>query len=319
MRIIWDESGKRIYETALKNGILYPQSPNGSYPMGYCWNGLTAVNESPSGAESNPLYADSIKYADLISAEVFAATVEAYMYPDEFAACDGSIEIAPGVTVTQQTRKAFGLVYVSLIGNDVAGTDLGYKINIIYGAKAAPSEKSRATVNDSPEAMTLSWELSTTPVSVPGLKPTAMMVINSTKIPADKLKLLEDVLYGTDTTDPRLPLPNEIMEICEGSVPGALSIASIVPADGSSTATTTSTVVITFSNRISADAVMMMTNTGVIVPVTKTLDTTGKIMTITPTDDLASATTYLVSVSGIVDIYGGKLEPTVKKFTTVAG
>ena len=319
MRIVWDEVGKRLYETALRNGILYLQNANGTYPMGYPWNGLTAVNESPSGAESNPLYADGIKYADLISAEIFGATLEAYTYPDEFAVCDGSVEVAPGVTVTQQTRKAFGLVYVSSIGNDVDGPDFGYKINMIYGAKAAPSEKARATVNDSPEAMTLSWELSTTPVSVPGLKPTAMMVINSTKIPADKLKLLEDVLYGTDSTDPRLPLPNEIIEICEGSVPGAFTMSSIVPADGSSTAATTSNIVVTFSNRVSSETVVVLSNTGAIVPATKTFDTTGKVMTITPTDALASGTTYLVCLSGVVDMYGGKLEPAVKKFTTVAG
>ena len=212
-KIVWDETGKRYYETGVKKGVLYPQNESGAYPKGVPWNGLTAVTESPSGAEATPLYADDIKYLNLLSAEEFGATVEAYTYPDEFAQCDGSAEIATGVMIGQQARKAFGLSYVTTVGNDVAGNDFGYKLHIIYGATAAPSEKGYATINDSPEAITFSWEISTTPVSVAGFKPTASVVIDSTKVDKAKLAELEAILYGSDgetSAEPRLPLPDEI-------------------------------------------------------------------------------------------------------------
>jgi hypothetical protein len=209
-KLVWDQTGERTYETGVKQGALYPQAAGGTYPLGVAWNGLTAVTESPSGAEATPIYADDIKYLNLVSAEEFGATVEAYTYPDEFAQCDGSAEIAAGVSIGQQSRKAFGLVYKTVLGNDVAGNDYGYKLHVIYGALAAPSEKSYATINDSPEAITFSWELTTTPVSVAGFKPTASITIDSIKADVDKLAALETILYGDQTEDPRLPLPDEI-------------------------------------------------------------------------------------------------------------
>lgn len=212
MRLIWDQTGERLYETGVRNGVVYPVVGT-AYPHGYAWNGLTGITESPSGAEATALYADDIKYLSLMSAEEFGATIEAYTYPDEFALCDGSAEVATGVTVHQQTRKAFGLCYRTTIGNDTESNDHGYKLHIIYGAMASPSEKSYQTINDSPEAITFSWELTTTPVSVKDHKPTALIVIDSTKADPDKLKELEDILYGTDSTEPRLPLPDEIVDI----------------------------------------------------------------------------------------------------------
>ena len=219
-RIKWDQTGERLYETGVKQGVLYPQATGGTYPKGVAWNGLTAVTESPSGAEATALYADDIKYLNLMSAEEFGATIEAYTYPDEFAQCDGSATLATGVSIGQQSRKAFGLCYRTTLGNDVDGNDFGYKLHIIYNALAAPSEKAYATINDSPEAITFSWEVTTTPVNVAGFKPTASITIDSTKVDKTKLASLEEILYGKDApsnggegTDPRLPLPNEIAEL----------------------------------------------------------------------------------------------------------
>lgn len=211
-RIEWDKTGERKYETGIRNGVLYPQE-NGMYPLGVAWNGISAVTEKPSGAEPSPVYADDQKYLNLISAEEFAATIEAYMSPEEFDACDGSAEVAPGVTIGQQTRQAFGMSYRTSIGNDTKLNEYGYKIHLIWGAIAAPSEKSYSTVNESPEAMSLSWEVSTTPVSVEGYKPTATMVIDSTKTTAEKMKAIEDILYGTEDAEARLPLPDEIITL----------------------------------------------------------------------------------------------------------
>lgn len=212
-RLVWDQTGQKTYETGVKQGVLYPQGEGGAYPIGYAWNGLTGVTESPSGAESNPLYADDIKYLNLISAEEFGATIEAYTYPDEFAECDGSAEIAPGVTIGQQARKTFGMAYKTTFGNDVDGNEHGYKLHLIYGALATPSEKAYATINDSPEAITFSWEVTTTPVAVEGFKPTASLTIDSTKVDKAKLAALEDILYGKDSVEARLPLPNEVAEL----------------------------------------------------------------------------------------------------------
>ena len=212
-KIVWDQSGQRLYETGVKMGVLYVQDASGTYPKGVAWNGLTAVNETPSGAEATPLYADDIKYLNLRSAEDFGATIEAYMYPEEFEQCDGSAELAPGVKIGQQARNAFGLCYRTVLGNDIAGNDYGYKLHIIYGATAAPSEKSYATINDSPEAITFSWEVNCTPVEVEGFKPTASLVIDSTKVDAEKLAALEAKLYGSESEEAMLPLPAEIAEM----------------------------------------------------------------------------------------------------------
>lgn len=212
----WDKSGERLYETGVDRGVLYPQGSNGTYPKGIAWNGLTNVTESPSGAEATPLYADNIKYLNLISAEEFGATVEAYTYPEEFAECNGESALSNGVAIGQQARKTFGLAYRTKIGNDVDANDHGYKLHLVYGCLAAPSERAYATVNDSPEAITFSWEIKTTPVNVSGFKPTALITIDSTKANATKLAALEVILYGTPASDgqaavdPRLPLPDEI-------------------------------------------------------------------------------------------------------------
>ena len=209
-KLVWDKTGERLYETGVRQGVLYPQSTGGEYPEGVAWNGLTAVTESPSGAEASPLYADDIKYLNLMSVEEFGATIEAYTYPEEFAACNGEAELAAGVTIGQQKRKTFGMSYKTVIGNDVDGNNHGYKLHIIYGAMAAPSEKAYATINDSPEAITFSWEVTTTPVSVPGFEPTASITIDSTKVEKSKLTALENVLYGSESESARLPLPDEI-------------------------------------------------------------------------------------------------------------
>lgn len=208
--LVWDKTGERFYETGTKKGVLYPQSDSGTYPKGVAWNGLTAVTESPSGAEASPLYADDIKYLNLYSVEEFAATIEAYTYPEEFAICNGEYELAKGVKIGQQKRKSFGLSYVTTLGNDVDGNSYGYLIHLVYGAMASPSEKSYATINDSPEAITFSWELSTTPVSVAGFEPTASLTINSKTADPTKLAAFEAILYGSEAADPRLPLPDEV-------------------------------------------------------------------------------------------------------------
>lgn len=211
-KLVWDATGERLYETGVKYGVLYVQE-GGLYPKGVAWNGLTAVTESPSGAEANPLYADDIKYLNLLSTEEFGATIEAYMYPDEFMVCDGSAALSTGVYIGQQSRKAFGLCYRTVLGNDVENNEYGYKLHLIYGALAAPSEKAYATINDSPEAITFSWEVTTTPVEVTGHKPTASVTINSTKVDAAKLAALEAILYGSADAEARLPLPDEIASL----------------------------------------------------------------------------------------------------------
>lgn len=227
MKLVWDKTGERLYETGVSKGVVYPIQTGGVYTKGVAWNGLSAVTESPSGAEASPIYADNIKYLNLMSAEEFAATVEAYTYPDEFAECDGSAEIAEGVYAGQQNRKIFGLSYQTILGNDVDSNDYGYKLHLIYGGQAAPSEKAYSTVNDSPEPVALSWEVSTTPVEITKtingkkLKPTAHITIDSTKVDPEKLAALEEILYGKDPTEPegddgvepRLPLPDEVITL----------------------------------------------------------------------------------------------------------
>lgn len=221
-RLTWDDTGKRLYETGTKMGVLYPQSDDGTYPKGVAWNGLMSVSESPSGAEASALYANDAKYLELYSNEEFGFTIGAYTYPKEFAACDGSAELASesGVYVGQQPRKAFGLTYRTVVGNDVKGSDYGYKLHLVYGAKASPSERGYSSINDSPEAVEFSWECTTTPINIEGFKPAAHIEIDSTKIKPEKLKKIEDALYGTNAvggsgagTEPKLLLPNEIVAI----------------------------------------------------------------------------------------------------------
>lgn len=221
-KLAWDKTGERFYETGVDHGVLYLLSKAGKYDKGVAWNGLTSVSEKPSGAETSAQYADNIKYLNLVSAEEFAATIEAFTYPDEFAECDGSVSPATGVSIGQQSRNSFGLAYRTRVGNDVSGTDLGYKLHLIYGATAAPSEKGYSTINDSPEPISFSWEVTTNPVAVEGFKPTSTVVIDSTKCDSTKLKQLEDILYGTDSQEPRMPMPDEIITLI-GTKPASSS------------------------------------------------------------------------------------------------
>ena len=227
-KLQWDKVGERLYETGVDRGVLFPMGKNGSYDKGVAWSGLTAINENPSGGEANPFYADNIKYLNIMAAEDFGFGIEAYTYPDEWAACDGSAEPVPGMSIGQQARKVFGLCHRTKLGNDVDGQDHGYKLHLLYGGLASPSERPYQTVNDSPEAITFSWDVTTTPVDVPGFKPTACVIIDSTKVKADKLAALEEILYGKDPTseggtdgvNPRLPLPAEVIELLK-DVPAA--------------------------------------------------------------------------------------------------
>lgn len=210
-KLVWDQTGERRYETGVKNGVLYVYS-DGAYQKGVAWNGLTAVTESPSGAEATPLYADDIKYLNLVSAEEFGATIEAYTYPDEFAECDGSASLAEGISIGQQSRKTFGLVYKTTVGTD-EDNEAGYKLHIVYGCLAAPSEKAYASINDSPEAITFSWEVKTTPVNVTGHKPTSIVTIDSTKVGEGVMAKIEAKLFGTETEEPTLVMPDEIVSL----------------------------------------------------------------------------------------------------------
>lgn len=236
-KLVWDATGDRVYETGVDHGVLYPRDENGDYPLGVAWNGLTTVTESPSGAESTKTYADNIVYLNLISVEEFAATIEAYTYPDEFAACDGSAEPEPGVFLGQQDRQTFGFAYRTIVGNDVKGNSYGYKLHLVYGATAAPSEKAHATVNDSPEAVTLSWDVSTIPTEVGTIggveyKPTATLTVDSTKVSPAAYSALEDALFGTSGADPYLPSPAEVIAMFSGSL---TTVSTTAPTYNSST------------------------------------------------------------------------------------
>ncbi len=226
-KLVWDQTGERLYETGVSQGVLYPIQTGGEYTTGVAWNGLSSITESPSGAEASAIYADNIKYLSLMSTEELGGTIEAYTAPDEFAECDGSKELAPGVYAGQQNRKKFGLAYKTLLGNDVDSNDYGYKLHLIYGCLASPSEKGYSSVNDSPEAISLSWEFTTTPVEITTqvdgktLKPASLLTFDSTKVSAEKLAALEEILFGKDPTtsdgddgvEPRLPLPDEVIKI----------------------------------------------------------------------------------------------------------
>lgn len=244
-KLSWDDTGKKFYETGVDHGVLYPQNNDGSYPKGVAWNGLTGVTESPSGADKNDIYADNIKYLTLRSAEDFGATVTCYTYPDEWEECDGSRSPVAGVKIGQQARRAFGMCYRTLIGNDIQGTEYGYKLHIIWNATASPSERAYATVNDSPEAIEFSYELATTPTGISGYKPIANMTIDSTLVPADKMAELEQVLYGVEGgADPKLPTPDEVIELLGGSsVPSVTVIPSRIEITAGDTYSLTTQVV----------------------------------------------------------------------------
>lgn len=225
-KLIWDATGEKKFEAGVDHAVLYPINAQGEYTPGVAWNGITQISETPEGAEPQNQYADNIKYFSLMSAEELNGTIEAYMYPDEWNLCDGSSELVKGVMIGQQNRKAFGLSYRTKIGNDVDDLDHGYKLHLLYGAKASPSERTYETINDSPEPVTFSWEYTTSPVNVEGHQPTALLTIDSTKVDADKLAALEEILYGSDDTgseDPRLPLPNEVLALLNGNQAEAAS------------------------------------------------------------------------------------------------
>lgn len=318
-KLVWDQDSQKVYETGVSNGVLFVKT-DGVYGVGVAWNGLINVTEKPTGAEPNPVYADNIKYLNLISKEELEASVEAYTYPKEFEACDGLSEIETGVNVGQQARSEFALVYKSLIGDGSVGTDLGYKINIIYGAMAKPSEKAHGTVNDKPEAMTFSWDLTTTPVTATIDEKqitTANVVIDSTKVDANKMAIIEAALYGTVGGDPRLPFPDEIAMIIASEAPSALALLTIVPADGAPAAVN-SDIVITFNNAITKGVIIVATADGDIVEGAESWDATAKIYTFNPTENLATDTDYVVTIGGVVDVYGQALVSTVKNFTTVS-
>jgi hypothetical protein len=233
--LTWDQVGDKVYETGVDRGVLYLPNESGVYDAGYAWNGLVTVTESPSGAEPSAQYADNIKYLNLVSAEEFGATIEAFTYPDEFGQCDGTASPSDGVLLGQQGRKTFGLCYRTRLGNDLTGVDYGYKLHLIYGALAAPSEKAYSTINDSPEAITFSWEVATTPVPTSSYKPTSLIVVDSTVVASDDLSNLEEILYGTEGVDPRLPLPDEVISLFAGAITVVRLVGANAPSYNSGT------------------------------------------------------------------------------------
>lgn len=315
-QLVWDAVGERLYETGVKKGVLYPQAPGGTYPLGIAWNGLASISESPSGAEASPIYADDTKYLNLVSAEEFGATIEAYTYPEEFGVCDGSAEIATGVLIGQQARTPFGLAYRTALGNDTEGESYGYKLHLIYGALAAPSEKGYQTINDSPEAITFSWEVSTTPVAVTDFRPTASLVIDSTKVDKDTLAALEDILYGTEAADPSLPLPDEIAEMFAVAAPSAVALVSVVPDDEASGIELDANIIFTFNNAIQSEAITVTEDDGTIVPGSKSWDVARKVLTFNPTSNFEITTIYIITIAGVVDAYGQALASVVYNFET---
>jgi hypothetical protein len=315
--IVWDATAARLYETGVDHGVLYPMDTNlGTYPLGVAWNGLTTVTESPSGAEAKPLYADNTKYLNMVSNEELGGTIEAYTYPDEFGLCDGSAEPTPGLKLGQQGRKVFGLCYRTVLGNDVEGNSFGYKLHLIYGALAAPSEKAYGTINDSPEAIAFSWTFTTTPISVDTYRAVSSIVIDSTKVDSGKLTTLEGILFGSINADARLPLPDEVITILEEAVPDALEVAC-VPADEASGVAVAASVVLTFNNKISRESVVITSAAGVLKEVARSWDTDHEILTLDPTTNFAGGTTYIVTIAGVVDVYGQALDPEVINFATV--
>jgi len=316
-KIVWDAATKRLYETGVSQAVLYPMNiDNGTYPAGVAWNGIVSITENPSGAEANAQYADNIKYLNLLSAEQFGATVEAFMYPNEFGLCDGSAEPVAGVVLGQQKRLPFGLAYRTVLGNDAEGESYGTKLHLIYGAQAAPSSRGYTTINDSPAPITFSWELTTTPIPVTGYKPVALITIDSTRVDADKLAALETILYGTEGgADGRLPLPDEVISIMSLAAPSALTV-STVPADAATGVLVTANIVLTFNNKVSNESVVVTSAAGVVKSVSKSWDVAHKVLTLDPATDLADATTYIVTIAGVTDIYGQSLAPTVVDFAT---
>lgn len=314
-RIVWDAVGERIAEAGTKNGVLYPVVA-GAYAAGVAWNGLTSVGEAPTGAEPTPFYADNQKYLDLMSAEEFAGTIGCYTYPEEFQAAIGEASLVAGVVATQQNHSKVGFSYRTDLVNDASGFDYGYKIHIVYGALFGVSARDHKTMNETPELEEMSFDFTATKVAVTGAKPTAHLVIDSTKVSSATLLALEDILYGTGAAAPRLPLPDEVATLFTIGAPTTLALSTIVPADAATAVVVSANTVITFNNAIASEDIIMLTAAGAIVPVVKTWDTARKVLTLDPVSNMAAATMHLVMIDHVVDIYGQLLTTVVKKFTT---
>lgn len=319
-KIVWDETTKHLYETGVDRAVLYPvKAADGTYPMGYAWNGVTAVTEKPSGAAATPLYADNTKYLNLIALEQFGFTLQAYTYPTEFEQCDGSVEVvsAAGVKLGQQSRVPFGFSFRTKLGNDAVGDSYGYKLHLAYGCTAAPAERAYATVNDSPSAINFSWDVTTIPVVVTDHRNVSLITIDSTKADSGALTALEAILYGTaEGGDPHLPLPDEVITLMGSGTPAAVTVTT-VPDDEDTDVAVAASVVLTFNNKIAEESIVLATAAGVLKAVNRSWDATGKILTLDPTTNLAGGTVYILTIAGVVDIYGQALEAAVENFTTV--
>lgn len=314
-KLIWDAVGEKIAESGIKNGVLFPFSA-GAYAAGVAWNGLTSLSEAPTGAEANPFYADNQKFLEIMSAEEFAGSIGCYTYPDAFKACIGEADLATGVSIGQQNHSRFGLCYRTEVINDVDGMDHGYKLHLVYNALAGVSARDHATINDAPALEELSFDFTATKVNVTGAKPTAHLIIDSSKVSSATLATLEDILFGTAGAAPRLPLPDEIATLFTVGAPTTLALSTIVPADAATAIVVSANTVITFNNEIATEDITMMTAAGALVPVVKSWDAARKVLTLDPTSNMAAATVHLVLIDDVVDIYSQTLASVVKKFTT---
>lgn len=313
-KLVWDAIGERFAEAGVKNGVLFPMV-GGVYGAGVAWNGLTSVGEAPTGAEASPFYADNQKYLEIMSAEEFAGTIGCYTYPDAFKSCIGEGSLVAGISVGQQTHTKFGFVYRTEIVNDTDGVDFGYKLHLVYNCLAGVSSRDHATINDSPSFEELSFDFTATKVDVTGAKPTAHLVIDSSKVDSATMATFETILFGAEGVDPRLPLPDEIKALFAGGVPSAVSVTT-VPADGALGVAVNANVVLTFNNAIVNEAIVVTSDEGAVVAGSKTWDATGKILTFNPTENFSASTTYLVAIAGVVDIYGQLLAGSVVNFAT---
>lgn len=315
MKLVWDATGEKIAEAGVKNGVLYPMVA-GVYGAGVAWNGLTSIGEAPTGAEASPFYADNQKYLEIMSAEEFAGTIGCYTYPDAFKSCVGEGSLVSGIVIGQQTHTKFGFSYRTEIVNDTEGVDFGYKIHLVYNCLAGISSKDHTTINDSPAFEEMSFDFTATKVNVTDAAPTAHLIIDSTKVDSATLAAFETILYGAAGVDPRLPLPDEIKALFAGGAPSALALSSIVPADAATGVAVAANIVFTFNNKINTEEIVVMSAAGAIVSGSRAWDADGKVLTFDPTTNLSGATTYLVAIAGVEDIYGQTLANTVKKFTT---
>lgn len=314
-KLLWDQIGERIAEAGVDRGVLYPFATT-TFGSGVAWNGLTSVNEAPTGGEPSPFYADNRKYLELMSEEEYAGSIGCFTYPSEFQACLGEVELTPGMVVAQQTHKLFAFSYRTKIINDTNGLDYGYKIHIVYNALAGVASKDHTTMNESPELEELSFDFTTTKIDVTGGKPTSHLILDSTKVDSAKLAALELILYGNDGVEPRVPTPDEIAAIFISAAPSAIALSTIVPAANAPAVVISSDLVLTFNNKIAEESILLTTAAGVLVACTKTWDVAGKVLTIHPTANMAASTVHLVTIAGVADIYNQTLAPSVSKFTT---